>query len=117
MIQFDKKSIGNLDMSSTIIHCKLVKNYKKNINFQHNFNTTSTQIQGVLFNQCIKLLYNHASFYHIILKISFYYYYAKKNNLREKKTTHVKKKRKIIILNYCNKTIEVNLSCRNKTLF
>ena len=50
MIQFDKKSIGNLDMSSTKIHCKMVKNYKKKYKFltqlQHNFNTTSTQIQG-----------------------------------------------------------------------
>ncbi len=33
MIQFDKKSIGNLDMSLTKIHCKLVKNYKKKYKF------------------------------------------------------------------------------------
>ncbi len=49
MIQFDKKSIGNLNISSIKIHCKLVKNYKKKYKFstqlQHNFNTTSTQIQ------------------------------------------------------------------------
>jgi hypothetical protein len=82
-------------MSSTKIHCKLVKNYKKKYKFstelQQNFNRTSTQIQGVLFNQCINLLYDHASFYYIILKILFYYYYAKKKKkqfkllLREKK--------------------------------
>ena len=49
MIQFDKKSIENLNMSSTKIHCKLVKNYKKKYKFstqlQYNFNMTSTQIQ------------------------------------------------------------------------
>ncbi len=65
MIQFDKKLIGNLDMNSTKIYYKMVKNYKKKYKFsiqlQHNFNMTSIQIQGVLFNQCIKLL----SFYYI----------------------------------------------------
>ncbi len=67
MIQFNKKLIGNLNMSSTKIHCKLVKIIKKNINFQYNFNVTSTQPQHkyreVLFNQYNKLL----SFYYILL--------------------------------------------------
>jgi len=42
MIQFDKKLIGNLDMSSTKIIARWSKIIKKNINFQHNFNTIST---------------------------------------------------------------------------
>ena len=42
MIQFDKKLIRNLDMNSTKIHCKMVKNYKKKYKFlsqlQHDLN-------------------------------------------------------------------------------
>ena len=40
--QFGKKTIGNFNTSSTKIHYKLVKNYKKRYEF---FNTISTQFQ------------------------------------------------------------------------
>ena len=62
--------------SSTQIHYKLVKNYKKQYKFsiqvQHKFNTNSTQIQVVLFSQYIKMLFKYASFYYIIILILLY---------------------------------------------
>jgi len=61
MIQFNKKINRKSRHEFNKNSSKIIK---IKINFQHNFNTTSTQIQGVLFNQCIiKLLYNHASFF------------------------------------------------------
>ena len=45
MIQFDKKSIENLNISLTKIYCKMVKNYKKKYKFliqlQYDLNTNT----------------------------------------------------------------------------
>lgn len=87
-------------MSSTKIHCKLVKYYKININFQHNFDLTSTQTQHK-YRECY--LTNVLFIRHFIHFIILFLISKQKKNIQKKrtfrlllrkKTIYVKKKKK-----------------------